>query len=308
MLSVLRTRIQEDFVEIQKSIKIPEIEETFDIYFSRVFGYYFALLSSWLKLTPNQVSVASLVAGLFSGYLFYFQDSPMLILWACFFITLSGVLDSADGQLARMTGQSSDIGRKIDAIIDTFVFVACYIGGSLYFLQTDYGWWIIPLAAFGGYFHSAKSAAYEYYKTEFIYYVKQAKDHRIPYVNEVEKTPGKSGFWYSVLYYLEIDYIRKQAMFHGRSNANRERFEAYAFSSSSAKFRELYTQINEPIMTWWALVCGTNTHRTVLMVTSLFGRMDLYFIFAIVTVIPMFPIVKRQQKLDEELLEKMSND
>ena len=304
----LMSSIRQSFKKSSESIKLMPIEETFDIYFSRFFGYYFALLSKWLRLTPNQVSLASLVAGLFSGYLFYFQDSPMLILWACFFITLSGVLDSADGQLARMTGQSSDIGRKIDAIIDTFVFVACYIGGSLYFLQTDYGWWIIPLAALGGYFHSAKSAAYEYYKTEFIYYVKQAKDHRIPYVNEVERTSGKSGLWYTVLYYLEIDYIRKQAMFPGRYKANREQFEMYAFGSSSEKFRELYTQINEPIMTWWALVCGTNTHRTVLMLTSLFGRMDIYFIFAIVTVIPMFPIVMKQQKLDDELLSKMATD
>jgi len=283
------------------------IEETFDIYFSRFFGYYFALISKWLKLTPNQVSVASLIAGLFSGYLFYFQDNLVLIIWACFFITLSGVLDSADGQLARMTGQSSDIGRKIDAIIDTLVFVACYVGGALCFLQTSYGWYIFPIAALAGYFHSVKSGVYEYYKTEFIYYLRSAKDHRIPYVEEVVKTPGKSGFWYTILYYVEVDYIRKQAMYHGRKREFRELFENWAFSDQGDKFKTKYSKINTRIMTWWALVCGTNTHRTVLMATSLMGRMDWYFYFTIVTTVFMIPLVKGQQSLDEKLVKQMKD-
>ncbi|WP_421872871.1 CDP-alcohol phosphatidyltransferase family protein [Marinoscillum sp.] len=299
--------IKRDFRKSSESIKLMAIEETFDIYFSRFSGYYFALLSKWLKLTPNQVSVASLIAGLISGYLFYFQDNLGLMIWACFFITLSGVLDSADGQLARMTGQSSDLGRKIDAIIDTFVFIACYVGGALFFIQTMYSWWILPLAALAGYFHSAKSAAYEYYKTEFIYYIKGVKDHRIPYVEEVEKTPGKSGFWYTILYYLEVDYIRKQALFHGRSRVHREAFERHAFGQNSKDFRNKYTKINEPLMTWWALVCGTNTHRTVLMVTSLFGRMDIYFWFAVVTTVFLWPLVSKQRKLDRQLMDLVNS-
>lgn len=303
----LLNSIRRDFQKATESIKLMAIEETFDIYFSRFFGYYFALISKWVKLTPNQVSLASLITGLLSGWMFYFQDNVILILWACFFITLSGVLDSADGQLARMTGQSSDLGRKIDAIIDTLVFVACYTGGALYFMQTDYGYWVFPLAALAGYFHSVKSGVYEYYKTEFIYYVKGAKDHRIPYVEEIEKTPGKSGIWYTLLYYVEVDYYKKQHMFHGRSRADRALFEQYAFGEHSDHFRALYTRINGPLMTWWALVCGTNTHRTVLMVTSLFGRMDLYFFFAIVTIIPMYPIVWRQAKLDQQVKAEMTN-
>ncbi len=302
----LLTIIRRDFRRSFESIKLPAIEETFDIYFSRFFGYYFALLSRKFGLTPNQVSIFSLLMGLVSGVLFYFQDNFGLILCACFFITLSGVLDSADGQLARMTGQSSDLGRKIDAIIDTLVFLACYIGGALYFLHTDYGWWIAPLAAFSGYLHGVKSGVYEYYKTEFVYYVKGARDQRIPFPEEFKERSIAPDLWSKILYYLELDYIRKQTQFHSRTRENRSLFESHAFGVNRAAFCELYTKVNEPIMTWWALICGTNTHRTALMVCSLFGRMDIYFFFSIVTFIPMFSLVKWQGSNDRSLLKDLN--
>lgn len=258
-------------------------------------------------MTPNQMSLVSLFIGVVAGVFFYHQEDIAIIGWACFFITLSGILDSADGQLARMTGQSSEIGRVIDGAIDSLVFMAAYIGGGIYFYQQGYGLWIIPLGVAAGYTHSVKSCVYEYYKAEFVYYVKADRNSRIAYVSEMQRPIGK-GLIYTILYYLEVDYARKQSQFHGRKRENRERFEKYALNEQPKRFSKLYSEINEPIMTWWALVCGTNTHRTALMVCSLFGRMDIYFFFSIVTILPMFLIVKKQRKLDNQLLNLMAEE
>lgn len=301
---MLIKRIKADFAAAYRSIKLPEVEEWFDIYFSRFLGYYFAILSAKIRLTPHQVSILSLLAGFVAGYLFYFQDSLTHVIWACFFITLSGILDSADGQLARMTNQASDLGRKIDAIIDTFVFVACYIGGTLYFLPI-YGWYIIPIAALAGWLHSAKSAAYEFYKTEFILYLKKANDHRIPFLEEVKNTKLRGGFWNECLYYLEVDYIRKQAFFISRSDEHRKIFYEWAFGPDQEVFTKLYLKYNHNILTPWALICGTNVHRTALMIFSIYGRMDLYFFFAIVTYLPMIWVNKKQKFNDNQLVLEM---
>lgn len=306
MLNKVFSKISGDFKIILSSIKLMEIEETFDIYFSRFFGYYFAVLGRKLSMSPNQMSVASLVVGVIAGALFYFQDQLPIILIACLMITISGVLDSADGQLARMTGQVSDLGRKIDAIIDTFVFVACYTGGSFYYFFGDYSLWIVPLAMLAGYFHSVKSGVYEFYKTEFLYYTFRSDHFRIPYVDELKKPEKEEGFWMKLLYYLELDYIRKQAMFHGRSRKMREKFETYT-RSQHEKFVSAYSLTNTRIMTWWALVCGTNTHRTAIMFFSVLGRLDLYFYFSIITFFPMYLIIWKQKKLDAQLLRKMEN-
>ncbi len=306
-MTFILNRIKTDFHKAYDSIKLPEVEETFDIYFSRFFGYYFALIGKRLSMTPNQISIISLLVGALAGYFFYFQEDVVMILWACFFITLSGLLDSADGQLARMTKQSSDIGRVLDGTIDTVVFIACYFGACIYFLEHGYGLWIFPIAIIAGYAHSAKSCVYEYYKAEFVYYVNADSGSRIAYLDEMKK-PENKGFIYLVLYYLELDYMRKQTMFHGRERTHREKFEQYTFGVQGQKFSELYRKTNESIMTWWALVCGTNVHRTVMMVTSLFGRMDWYFYFSIVTFFPLFAVVKWQKRLDKNLLAKFESN
>lgn len=301
----LATRIKSDFAASYRSMKLPEIEEVFDIYVSRYFGYYVAVISKKLNLTPNQVSFASLGIGIFAGILFFFQDQFWLILAACFLLTFAGILDSADGQLARMTGTVSDLGRKIDVIIDTFVFVACYIGGGFYFwIYGDYGFFeILTIGVLAGYLHSVKSAVYEFYKTEFLYYHFRTPDYRIPYLEEVKPVSMNGGFWQKILFALEKDYIGKQAFYTGRKRETRKLFESISQSAQGEEFRKIYSNLSHRILTFWALVGGTNVHRTALMACSLFGRMDLYFMLTIAT----FPLVLIlnfvQSRLDKKMLE-----
>ena len=226
---------------------------------------------------------------------------------ASLFLTLAGLLDSADGQLARMTGKSSDFGRKIDVLVDLLVFTAAYIGGVLYFFHHGYDWWIVPIAALAGYFHSAKSAVYDFYKTEFIYYLNGGKgSHRIPYLEEVKANPPNKGFWLKVFFYMEIDYYRKQATYHYRNKTIREKFERWALGEESSHFKKSYNDLNEPLLKPWALVGGTNVHRTALMVFSLIGRMDIYFFFSIATMLFLFPMAKWQKRVDDKLVSQMS--
>lgn len=307
MLITLRQRLNKDFEAAYKSIKLPEVEEWFDIYFSRYLGYYLALASKRIGLSPNQVSLLSLFIGIISGCLFFFQEDPIIIAVGCLMLTLAGLLDSADGQLARMTGTVSDLGRKIDAIIDTFVFAACYIGGGFYFwIYGNYGLFeILFLGVLAGYLHSVKSSVYEFYKTEFLYYNLQSRDYRIPYLDEVKNTTLRGGFWNEALFILEKDYIGKQAYFAGRKRETRLKFEAWSQSDFQIKFREAYSKYCHRILTLWALVGGTNVHRTALMVFSLFGRLDWYFLFSIATFFPMMLVLRYQMKMDRHVIKEM---
>ncbi len=45
MIKKIKSTIQADFAKVYQSIKLPEVEEWFDIYFSRFFGYYLAIVS-----------------------------------------------------------------------------------------------------------------------------------------------------------------------------------------------------------------------------------------------------------------------
>ena len=90
--------------EIKSTLKSMDTEEFIDLAFYRPIGYLWAKLFERLHITPNAVSVASIFLGVAAGVLFYFDDLAytipgiLLLIWANSF-------DSADGQLARMTGQ-----------------------------------------------------------------------------------------------------------------------------------------------------------------------------------------------------------
>lgn len=216
------------------SIKLLDIEETFDIYFSRFFGLFFAKAGAQLGLTAMHITFASLAVGVIGGVMLYFQDYTLIIGIACFLITLAGVLDSADGQLARLTGTSSDFGRMVDGTIDNFVFMACYIAGGAYFLNT-YG--LIAIAALGmaaGYAHSVKSSIYEFYKTEYLEFFNETKESCIPLNAKGLKLQGEK--WYhKAVRYIILDYTSKQLLFTSRKPAQRIQMREFALKTGSKK-------------------------------------------------------------------------
>ena len=161
MLQKIQHHIQNHYKEVFTSIKMIYIEESFDLYFSRFFGLYFAKIGEKLKLTPTHISLASLFVGIIGGGLLYFQNDRPIILIGSILITIAGLLDSADGQLARRTEQSTDFGRIVDGVIDNFVFFSCYYSACSYFFLGEIGWPIIIMGLVAGFCsHSFSSNMY----------------------------------------------------------------------------------------------------------------------------------------------------
>lgn len=92
--------------EFVSTLKSADTEEWIDILFYRPAGYRWALLFRRLGVHPNTVTVFSIILGVASGVLFYYKDiclnvsGILLLVWA-------NMYDSADGQLARLTGQKT---------------------------------------------------------------------------------------------------------------------------------------------------------------------------------------------------------
>jgi hypothetical protein len=107
------------------AFKAYEIEELADVYFFRPLGMVFARLARTLGLTPTAVTLVATAFGIAGGAML---ASPRLALAAFFVIIFHSVLDSSDGQLARMTGTSSEFGRMLDGIGGYLTHIAIYAG------------------------------------------------------------------------------------------------------------------------------------------------------------------------------------
>lgn len=303
MLGYLRRRYQKHLDEVRSTIKLMDIEERFDIYFSRFYGLYFAKMAKWLKLTPTHVSFISLFVGVIGGAMFYFQDQTVIVATGGFLVILAGVLDSADGQLARMTGQSSEMGRMIDGMIDNLVFFSFYVGGTLYLLE-DYGWPILILGAATVWAHSYKATLYEFYKSEYLYLVGRSDAGKIAiHKEDVEKTGDK---WYDrFIYFVNRDYTGKQIAFSTRTPQDRLDMRELSATKGNA-FDELYRKYNMKLLFWWAWLGGSNTHRNAAVIFAVLGRFELFLAASLIWTLGYWPLNRMQRKYDQKLLKELA--
>lgn len=97
-----------------------------------------------LKISPNAISVAALVAGMGAGLLF-FLEKP---LYAGLVIIICGVLDILDGKVAVGTGQTSLFGAIFDSMMDRYSEFCIYIGLAAYF-RNHWALWVAILTFLG---------------------------------------------------------------------------------------------------------------------------------------------------------------
>src|SRR5882672_2975927 len=102
------------------------IEEWTDVHFFRPLGFRVARLLLPTSVTADQVTLACLALGLVAGHLFVYQVEWLNALGVVLFV-VSDILDSADGQLARMRNASTRFGRALDGVADSLRFLCLYI-------------------------------------------------------------------------------------------------------------------------------------------------------------------------------------
>src|SRR2546427_8861840 len=93
------------------------VEEWLDLRFFRPIGIRIARALYPTGISPDQVTLWSLLIGLVAGHLFVYQDRWIDVIGFVLFV-VSDVFDSADGQLARLRGTSTRFGRALDGISD----------------------------------------------------------------------------------------------------------------------------------------------------------------------------------------------
>ncbi|MDC1153527.1 CDP-alcohol phosphatidyltransferase family protein, partial [Nitrospinaceae bacterium] len=133
--------------DIEKMNKLPRDARFFDVnglwYFYN--GWMVRMLYS-TPITPNQITVLSFFVGLLSIG-FYVSDRSDSLVWGAIFLYGKVLLDNIDGNLARVRGTSSRLGRFLDSLTDFLVTVMIYIGISFYLVRTtgDNGFWFLGL-------------------------------------------------------------------------------------------------------------------------------------------------------------------
>jgi phosphatidylglycerophosphate synthase len=111
----------------KESLKNYESEELADLYIFRPLGHLVVKIVYHTNLTPNQISLLSVLSSLTAGILYAVGMKWSWIAAACFYFFYC-VLDCVDGQIARLKGTGTKTGRIVDGIADYAAHFVLYIG------------------------------------------------------------------------------------------------------------------------------------------------------------------------------------
>ncbi len=117
-----------------RSLKPLEVEEPIDVWVHRPPAYVLARLLLPTSVSPNLVTVGSIVLGCCAGFAI-FASFPRHLPVAGVLIFCSAVLDCCDGQLARLRQSSSAFGRMLDGVADMVVSTVVAGGGAWLILR-----------------------------------------------------------------------------------------------------------------------------------------------------------------------------
>ncbi|MCX6308138.1 MAG: CDP-alcohol phosphatidyltransferase family protein [Bacteroidia bacterium] len=160
------------------SLKSWDTENWLDRYFYRPIAFKIALLLKSTSVTPNAVTIFSIFVGVGACLLFYPDQNLLINLIGFALLVFANTLDCVDGQLARMTGKGSQIGRILDGMTGDIWFFTFYLVMSLRIIESheSWGFWFFGITILSALSHLYQAGMVDYYKTLHLHFLKGGKD------------------------------------------------------------------------------------------------------------------------------------
>jgi phosphatidylglycerophosphate synthase len=281
---------------VPATYKAREVEETLDIWFYRPLGYVLARVAFRLGLTPNAVTLIGMVLGIVAGHLFYYRGPAPALIGAALLVTAE-TLDSADGQLARMSGRFSDIGRILDGLASNLVFVSIYIHLAL---RLAPAWGIgtaVAAVLVSGASHSVQCAVADFYRNALLSMVGAGRaelDDARGVEAKYRALEWTGDFVRKLLLRLYLDYTREQEVLT-RSFRELQRAIADAHPAGApAWLGPAYRASAGPLIPYYNILTA-NTRMLGLCIAVLVDRPELYLVLEMVVLNVLLAIVLWRQ-------------
>ena len=295
---------------IEASLKSRDTEETLDIWFNRPIGYLWTLFFMKLNVHPNVVTILSIILGMAAGYMFYFPDMPhtvcgiLLLMWANFY-------DSADGQLARLTGKKTRWGRMLDGFAGDIWFFCIYLAICLR-LTPQWGIWIWLVAALSGLVcHSKQCALADYYRNIHLYFLKGESASELDNFKQQREIyrslPWRHNVWWKWFLFFYGNYTRSQERMTPRFQQMFALWQKMKGTAPAGEARARFIEGSRPLMKYCNFLTF-NARAIALYVSMLAGMPYLYFIFELTVMNAVFFYMRsRHERLSSAVYEKLSS-
>ena len=205
---------------LQASFKSKDTEEWLDVYFTRPIGLVFAIFWNKLGVHPNAITILSIFLGVGAGVMFGYTDLMHNIL-GVLLLMFANFCDSTDGQMARLTGKKTLIGRMLDGFSGDLWFASIYIAIIIRLFNqnipgTEVPWHLLifVLAFVAGVMcHSPQSSLADYYRQIHLLFIKGKEGSELDNYEQQRKiyeNLPKSKWLDRLFYFNYANYCKSQ--------------------------------------------------------------------------------------------------
>ncbi|MDO9576719.1 MAG: CDP-alcohol phosphatidyltransferase family protein [Candidatus Cloacimonadales bacterium] len=260
--------------EYKKSLKHMVFDETLTLYILRPIAFIFVKMFYPTKITPNQVSLMTIIVGILSGYFFSRGDvTSYFIAGVLYFLCL--VLDCVDGMIARLKKNGTPVGRIVDGFADYIVGIVVYIGLGIGFSKGlvpidfwPYSYWLLLVISAAS--HIFHAVIVDYYRVEFMSHglgkVTSVWEEKRIFTDEMNRIKHMRGKWLDKI--LIIVYL-------GYSH-----LQIFRLNEQEHYNRRAYFKANKLMVLLWFWI-GPTAHVFVLILAAILFRPIIYFVFTI---------------------------
>ncbi len=251
-----------------------EVEEFLDLILYRPVALVFVRIVHRSPLTPNGVTFLSFLAGLASAYSFA-AGTPSGFAWGGIWYAIANTLDCSDGQLARLQGSGTPLGRLVDGVVDWAISLAIFVGLAIGLQQAtgNAGVWFLVTAA--GLTSALHAFMFDLYQQQFIAAVRGQENFvdrelkkirpELAVLEESRRKPVRRMVLGVYVQYLEAQRRSRSPEVEGRHYDP-----------------ELFRSMNKSVMRFWTIL-GPTTNRSLLVIAGLVNN-PYIFLWPVVTI------------------------
>lgn len=282
-------------ISFQDSLKSWDTENWLDKYFYRPIAFKMALMLKPTSITPNQVTIFSIFVGVAACLLFYPSNNLLINLVGFALLIFANTLDCVDGQLARLTGKGSQIGRILDGMTGDIWFFTFYTVMSLRFIESNdtWGYWFFVVTVLSALSHLYQAGMVDYYKTLHLHFLKGGQNSEFEdtiainakYKTMTWKKDGISKLFLKLYFY----YTKNQELF--TPQLKRYIIKMNAAYPNGYPQDQMTTFRSKSLKLMPALDALTFNARSVVMLVTLLLNMPwVYFVIEILVMNPLLYI------------------
>ena len=300
---------------LQASFKSKDTEEWLDVYFTRPIGLVFAIFWNKLGVHPNVITILSIFLGVGAGIMFGYTDLMHNIL-GVLLLMFANFCDSTDGQMARLTGKKTLLGRVLDGFSGDVWFATIYFAIIFRLFNqnipgTELHWHLLifVLAFVAGVMcHSPQSSLADYYRQIHLLFLKGKEgselDNYAQHRQIYENLP-KSKWFDRLFYYNYANYCKSQEKrtpkFQKMMEVVKERYGSV--ENMPQELKEQFIKGSRPLMKYTNILTF-NVRAITLYVTCL---LNCPWVYLLVEIIILSIIYIYMHKKHESLCAEITN-